>query len=229
MSKVGPDSWTLRPAEVSNAIDAVAADPRFAALVAADRVGVYGMSAGGHTALVMAGGRWSPASFARHCDAHMAEDFPACVGLFMHLRGNWLDSVKIAGARQALNWHFSDPTWRQHHDPRVHAVVAAVPAAADFDPGSLAHPGVPLGLIAARKDAWLAPRFHVDAVRKVCAECVVIADLAEGGHGSMLSPLPSGLTEVERRLLADPSGFDRGGLPAVYRAIANFFKENLLP
>jgi predicted dienelactone hydrolase len=52
----GPDSWTLRPQEVSRAIDAVAQDPRFAPLLKLDKVGMYGMSAGGHTALSMAGG-----------------------------------------------------------------------------------------------------------------------------------------------------------------------------
>ena len=62
-SDAGPDSWARRPAEVSRAIDAVAADPRFAPLLSVDRVGVYGVSAGGHTALTLAGGRWSRAGF----------------------------------------------------------------------------------------------------------------------------------------------------------------------
>ncbi|MGH2359896.1 MAG: alpha/beta hydrolase family protein, partial [bacterium] len=62
-STPGPESWRRRPAEVSRAIDAVGADPRFKALLSLDRVGVYGMSAGGHTALSLAGGRWSPAHF----------------------------------------------------------------------------------------------------------------------------------------------------------------------
>ncbi len=71
-SSPGPDSWKQRPAEVSRAIDAVARDPRFAPLLALDKVGMYGMSAGGHTALSLAGGRWSPARLARHCDANIA-------------------------------------------------------------------------------------------------------------------------------------------------------------
>ncbi len=79
-SDIGPASWKRRPAEVSRAIDAVAADPRFATLVATDKVGVYGMSAGGHTALTLAGGRWSAARIARHCDAYIAADFQSCVG-----------------------------------------------------------------------------------------------------------------------------------------------------
>ena len=59
-SDPGPDSWTMRPAEVSRAIDAVGRDPRLAPLLQLDKVGVDGMSAGGHPALSLAGGRWSP-------------------------------------------------------------------------------------------------------------------------------------------------------------------------
>jgi len=65
LSAVGPDSWKRRPAEVSRAIDAVGQDARFAPLLALDKVGMYGMSAGGHTALSLAGGRWSPAAIQR--------------------------------------------------------------------------------------------------------------------------------------------------------------------
>jgi predicted dienelactone hydrolase len=59
-SAPGPDSWKQRPAEVSRAIDAVARDARFAPLLDLNKVGVVGQSAGGHTALSLAGGRWSP-------------------------------------------------------------------------------------------------------------------------------------------------------------------------
>src|SRR5882672_7573272 len=63
LSAAGPESWKRRPDEVSRAIDSVGQDPRFAPLLALDKVGMYGMSAGGHTALSLAGGRWSPARF----------------------------------------------------------------------------------------------------------------------------------------------------------------------
>jgi predicted dienelactone hydrolase len=68
-STPGPESWRRRPAEVSRAIDAVAQDSRFKPLLALDKVGVYGMSAGGHTALSLAGGRWSPAHFKERVSA----------------------------------------------------------------------------------------------------------------------------------------------------------------
>ena len=39
-STPGPESWKLRPAEVSRAIDTLGADPRFSPILALDKVGV---------------------------------------------------------------------------------------------------------------------------------------------------------------------------------------------
>jgi predicted dienelactone hydrolase len=91
-STPGPESWRRRPVEISHAIDVVGQDPRFRPLLALDKVGMYGMSAGGHTALSLAGGRWSPASFRQYCESHIGEDFQSCVGLITRLRGNILDA-----------------------------------------------------------------------------------------------------------------------------------------
>ncbi|HWH84126.1 MAG TPA: dienelactone hydrolase [Burkholderiaceae bacterium] len=225
----GPDSWAQRPAEVSHAIDAVAGDTRFAARLDTTRVGVYGMSAGGHTALSMAGGRWSRAGFRRHCDAHLAEDFNSCVGLIMRLHDDALDRLRLGLARIVIDWRFTDDTPQVHRDPRVAAVVAAVPSAADFDMVSLAEPAVPLALLTSGRDAWLTPRFHADRVLAACRpRCEHLADLPQGGHGAWLSPLPPGLTGLVGDLLNDPPDFDRAALPAAHRAVAGFFERQLL-
>jgi predicted dienelactone hydrolase len=228
-SEIGPESWRRRPAEVSRAIDAVAADPRFATLVATDKVGVYGMSAGGHTALTLAGGRWSAARLARHCDAYIAADFQSCVGLATQLRGDMFDNVKIWTALNVIRWRLNDASWQSYRDPRVAAVVAGVPYAADFDMLSFAKPPVPLGLVTAGKDRWLVPRFHSSAVLQACAPCERVADIPGGGHGALLSPLPPNLSGLAAELLGDPPGFDRGALPDVDRKIAAFFGKYLLP
>ena len=225
----GPDSWALRPAELSQAIDAVGRDARFAPLLELARVGVYGMSAGGHTALSMAGGRWSRAGFKQHCDANIADDFNACVGLITRLDGNVFDGMKIAVARTVIDWKFADATPQAHHDPRVAAVVAAVPFAADFDMASLAAPAVPLALVTSGRDAWLAPRFHGERVLAACKPCIRLVDLPSAGHGAWLSPFPPGLGGLVGDLLNDPPGFDRGALPAADRTIAGFFSRQLLP
>jgi predicted dienelactone hydrolase len=226
----GPDSWAMRPAEVSRAIDAVGRDPRFAPLLQLDKVGMYGMSAGGHTALSLAGGRWSPAAFKQHCEADLEGDFQSCVGLITRLTGSWLDGIRKWAALRVIRHRFDNATPREHHDPRIAAIVAGVPSAADFDMASLATPRVPLGLITARQDRWLVPRFHSDRVLAACLpRCELIADLPTGGHGALLSPLPPGLTGLVGDMLNDPPGFDRAVLPEVNRKTTVFFSAHLLP
>ena len=121
-----------------------------------------------------------------------------------------------------------DAKWYTHADPRVAAVVAGVPYAADFDMASLATPRVPLALVTVQRDKWLVPRFHSDLVLKACVTCERLADLPKGGHGALLSPLPPGLTGLIGDLLSDPPGFDRAVLPQVDREIVAFFRKHLL-
>ncbi|SFL94313.1 dienelactone hydrolase [Variovorax sp. OV329] len=226
-SDPGPDSWTMRPSEVSRAIDAVGRDPRFAPLLQLDKVGMYGMSAGGHTALSLAGGRWSPAGFKRHCEAHLEEDFQSCVGLITRLTGGWADGIRKWAALTVIRYRFSDDTPRVHSDPRVAAVVAGVPSSADFDMASLASPPVPLGLVTAQQDRWLTPRFHSDRVLQACKSCELIADLPAAGHGALLSPLPPGLTGLLGDMLNNPPGFDRSQMAEVDEKITAFFAKHL--
>ena len=228
-SHPGPASWKMRPVEVSHAIDAVANDARFAPLLSLDKVGMYGMSAGGHTALTLAGGRWSSATLRDHCEANIADDFQSCVGLSTRLNGDLLDDVKKSVALQVIRKRMDDATWQSYTDPRIRAVVAGVPFAADFDAATLAQPKVALGLVTARKDLWLVPKFHSDRIVAACASCERIADLADAGHGALLSPpVPTQiLGDLERHLLGDPPGFDRAQMPEIDRRIASFFLRKL--
>lgn len=228
-SAPGPDSWRLRPVEVSRAIDAVAQHPVWSSQLSLDRVGIYGTSAGGHTALSLAGGRWSDAQFLRHCEQHLSEDFSSCVGFVTRLRSNGWDWLKKAVAIGILRQRFQDPTWHTHHDARIAAALAAVPFAADFDMGSLTSPPIPLGLATADGDINQIPRFHAQAVLAACGNCEHVVDLKEAGHGAYLSPLPVFKPHsVEAELLNDPPGFDRRLLPEAHQAIARFFSRHLL-
>ena len=218
MRDVGPATWRHRPREVSQAIDAMAADARFAPLLDFRHVGVYGMSAGGLTALTLAGARWSPALLDAHCQAHLAEDFPACVGLSTALTGGLLDGMRLAVARRVIHSKLgSQTTLESWTDPRITAAVAAVPMAATIDMDSIATPRIPLGLVRAGKDAWLAPQWHIDAVRAACSGL-------RAGRRHARRPATARSCRRSRptcrraaaRLLDDPPGFDRASLPAVY-------------
>jgi hypothetical protein len=231
-SEPGPASWRLRPREVSEAIDIVARNAAPAARLDFQSVGVFGGSAGGHTALSLAGGQWSEARFRDHCDRHMEQDFPSCVGFALRLRGDGFDGLKLWLAKRVIDWRFSDETLHEDGDPRIRAAVAMVPFAADFASDSLRHPKIPLGLIVAEKDVNQNPRFHVKAVLDVCQpRCQLIMNLPDAGHGAMLSPLPplepGGIAE---HLLGDPPEFDRGRvIPELNARIADFFERHLIP
>ncbi|MGB4117401.1 MAG: dienelactone hydrolase [Polaromonas sp.] len=229
MRLVGPASWKLRPLEVSHAIDAMQQDSRFAPLIDFERVGVYGTSAGGLTALVLGGGKWSPANFKRYCLANMVDDFAACVGMIVQLNGNWADSIKLTLASWVHRLWFGDETLYGHQDPRIKAVLATVPMAVPFDLTTLAKPAVPTGLVVAGQDLWLAPQAHVRAVQAACTTCRLVLDLPQAGHGSLFSPWPAELAQSLTPMLVDPPGFVRADLPMLYKKMVAFFDSQLTP
>ena len=167
-SEPGPPSWRKRPQEVSKAIDAVAHYAPLAKYLSFDSIGVFGGSAGGHTALSLAGGQWSDQRFKAHCERNIEQDFSSCVGFATLLHGNGLDGLKIWIAKHIIASRFSDETIHRYEDKRIKAAIAMVPFAADFIPESLAQPRIKLGLIIAAKDVNQVPSFHVEAILKAC-------------------------------------------------------------
>lgn len=224
-SDPGPPAWRRRPVEVSRAIDRLAQEPPFASQLDLTRVGMFGMSAGGHTALALAGGRWSPSRLREHCRAHLEEDFHGCAGPSVTLTGGVLDGVKKLVVRAVNDRKFDDAAWYGHVDPRIVAVVAGVPFAADFDPESLREPQVALALVEARNDRWLAARFHSGPIAAACRTCEHLTEVSSGGHGALLGPLPPGGVS---ELIADPPGFDRAvQVPRINQGITRFFRKAL--
>ena len=228
---VGPASWRKRPLELSATLDALAAHPKWSGWVNTQQVGVFGMSAGGHTALVMAGGVWSEARFGDHCRNNLAQDFNTCVGLMTHLNGGAMDAAKIAMAKAIFQTRFNDATALSHADARIKAVVSSVPMAAPFDASTLSTPRVPLALMRAELDSWLHPKFHSDTISAQClprSTCTLLANWPKGGHGSVLSPWPAELASSISPLMVDPDGFDRATeLPKAFGDVAAFFATHL--
>lgn len=73
-SDPGPPAWRRRPQEISRAIDRLAQEPAFAPTLDFARIGMFGISAGGHTALTLAGGRWSASRLRTHCRLSARKD-----------------------------------------------------------------------------------------------------------------------------------------------------------
>jgi predicted dienelactone hydrolase len=74
----GPETFIKRPGEVTQVIDALAKEPRWAVRLALDKVGVHGMSAGGVTGLSLAGAQWRRLDLIRHCQNQAQDDEGFC-------------------------------------------------------------------------------------------------------------------------------------------------------
>lgn len=213
------ENWRRRPAHVSATIDAMAQSTRWP--VRADRVGVFGMSAGGHTALTMAGGKWSADRFRQHCNQHIREDFQMCSEGRGQLKGNWLDWFRMAKTLARINVHMRDEAVHGHDEPRVAAVVAEVPVLGEFDMQSLTSSSRAIGVVQALSDQLVNPKLHSGALLRACRHCVDVASVPGAGHLSFLSPTGP------RELTTDAPGFDRRAVTDVQAKVVAFFVRHL--
>ena len=219
-SKAGPEAWRTRPQEVTQVLDALARSPRWSALVNLTRVGVHGMSAGGVTALSLAGAQWSTLNLVRHCNQFVEEDPGFCFNGALRPEQRAVRQASFDRAKNVPSMFLpadikvlhggrtpdaSNPDARP--DPRVAAVTLAVPVAAVFTPESLARIRIPVGVVSAQDDLVLLPRLHSAHVLKHCTACKPLADLSNAGHFNVLWPWPP---EVAREVATTQV---RGGLP----------------
>jgi predicted dienelactone hydrolase len=245
-SQAGPAAWQQRPDEVRRVIDALAAHPQWAARLQFDRVGVHGMSAGGVTALSLAGAQWRLATLLRHCGAHLDDDIGFCFNGaldpasqaerrdgFERVRGvsdAYLPPAVTAahgGRTPSADATGFDP----RPDPRVAAVTLAVPVAAIFSAESLARMRVPVGVVSADRDTLLLPAWHSGHVLANCPHCTPLATLRGAGHFDVLAPWPAALADsvaaMQVRGGRPEPGFDALQRQQAFDAIAAFHRQHL--
>jgi predicted dienelactone hydrolase len=230
-SKIGPPSWKQRPAEISAAVDRIQSEPGFGPFIDTQRVGVFGMSAGGLTALMFSGASWSLDRLVKHCAAHFEEDPGFCAYQEFTAVSGQLDEAARSRIKERFDQGVQsgkvDTSENTYQDQRVKAVVAAVPVGAVIDPASLRKPAVPTALVSAELDQILTPRWHVLAIQEACKPCLALARVQQGGHMSILSPLPESLIQSLGAWAKNPPGFDKATLIPLYGTIAQFFVRNL--
>ena len=243
-SQAGPASWAQRPLEVTRVIDALASHPQWQGLLALDRVGVHGMSAGGVTALSLAGAQWRLLDLVRHCQAQADADFGFC---FNGLTDPQAQAARRASYERARNVPDGllpaelrlvhggrTPATAQDEirpDPRVAAVTLAVPLTVIFSSASLARVRVPVGVVSAGQDTWLLPAFHATRLLRDCGACMLLSHLPGAAHMDLLSPWPASLARAaaaQQALggLPEP-GFDARQRDAAFEQIAAFYQREL--
>lgn len=245
--QAGPVAWQTRTAEITRVIDTLAAQPDWAPRLRLDRVGVHGMSAGGVTALTMAGAQWSLLGLIRHCATHTDDDRGFCFNGLVDETAQAQRRAQFVGARGVPDAYMA-PDLKVAHggrtpadgsaadfdprpDPRVAAVTLAVPVAALVSADSLARIRIPVGVVSAGRDQMLMPAFHSGHVLRHCTACPLLADLPGAGHFDLLSPWPD---EVARSVGArqvqggyPEPGFDGRERDAAFDEISRFFTQHL--
>lgn len=241
----GPESFRRRPGEALQAIEALANDPKWSAQLDLSRIGVHGMSAGGVTALSLAGAQWSTLALVRHCGEHLDDDIGFCLqGLatpeqqaerrrrFESARG--VPDTFLPAEMRAVHGGRT-PTADQpdpRPDPRIASVTVAVPVGAIFSTDSLARIQVPVGVVSAQNDQLLLPRYHSGRVLANCGRCQLLADLPGAGHMDLLRPWPASLAQEVAAAQARGGditpGLDPQWLTRAHDRIVAFHRQHLL-
>ena len=239
--RAGPESFITRPQEVTATLDALAAHPGWQARLKLDRVGVHGMSAGGVTALSLAGARWTVWNLLQHCNTQ--DDLGFCyAGLptpaaqaERRARFEQAKGLPLAQAPAALTQEHGGRPAAAGGDPRpdarVAAVTLAVPVAAIFSASSLAAVRVPVGVVSAGADTMLPAAWHSGHVLKACGVCQPLALLPQASHFDLLGPWPE---PMARQVGAQhPRGgqlnpaFNPAERQAAWDAVATFMQQRL--
>lgn len=243
-SRAGPSAWDTRPKEVSRVIDALAQDESWKARLLLDRVGVHGTSAGGLTALSLAGGQWRVLDLVRHCQKNGEADLGFCYSGMVDSKAQAARRERFEAARGVPELFLPGEMKVVHGgvepkagdgdprmDARVAAVTVAVPAAAILSSESLARVKIPVGVVSAGKDTWLLPEFHAQRLLRECRACAALIDLPTAAHMDLLSPFPA---EVARGVASkQPRGgeltpdFDARERAKAFAAIAAFYQRTL--
>jgi len=183
------------------------------------RVGMFGHSAGGFTALVLAGGQPDLTRTVDYCRRHPQ----AWTCVYLRKNGVVIESKK------------SPPPTVWLHDPRIKAAVIAAPAVGyTFEPGGLADVQIPVQL-------WVAERDEVvldapERVRRLLPASTEYHRVDGAGHFSFLTPCGwqmRGIIGVMRlfgteAICNDPENFDRVRFHHDFNAqVVRFFSKAL--
>jgi predicted dienelactone hydrolase len=176
------------------------------------RIGMFGFSAGGFTALVAIGGIPDMSTIAPYCAAH--PDEWTCR---MIKDRNINLSSPLAGV----------PDWV--HDPRIAAAVIASPALGyTFSAKSLSAVTVPIQLWRGDSDEILP---HPNYAQTVYDRLPVKPEyhvVPNAGHFAFLAPCSQSLAAMVPEICHDPEGFDRTAFHREFNpAVVAFFKAKL--
>jgi predicted dienelactone hydrolase len=204
-----------RPRHIKVLIDHMLASWRQRDALDRRRIGMFGFSAGGFTALVAIGGTPDMATSGPYCAAH--PDEWSC----RRLRERKVE-LSADASRPPPNWV---------HDPRIAAAVIAAPAVGyAFSAEGLAGVKIPIQLWRGDSDEILPHPNYAQAVYDRLPTKPEYHVVPNAGHFAFLAPCNAALAAMVPDICRDPAGFDRAAFHREFNpAVVAFFKAKLPP
>ena len=177
-----------RPLQISEAISAALMDPLLSPYISARRVGVIGYSAGGETALILAGAEPDLQRLRQYC-VERPQDRDAC-----------LKQGELLADREDLH---------AQADPRVGALMLMAPLGLMFGRQTLADVHVPVLLYSGDGDELLAIDKNAEALARKLPDVSEFKLLAGAGHFVFMAPCDDMQRATQPGLCTDAVGVDR--------------------
>ena len=199
-----------RPRHIGRLIDYVLRDWAHRERVDGERVGAFGFSSGGFTALVLLGGKPDLSLVDAHVRSHPS---------------SYEAQLQKRAASPATG--VSPATWLQ--DRRIKAAVVAAPALGyTFADGGLSDVTAPVQLWRAQDDHVLPDPDYAEAVRRALPRPAEFHSVPNADHFDFLAPCSEDLKRYAPAICTSRPGFDRTAFHAAFnQEVVRFFGETL--
>lgn len=207
-SAVGSTTWfTDRARHVHLTISYLLEQWRDRGRIDDSKIGVFGFSAGGTTALIAIGGMPALALIKSHCA--QSTEFACRV---------WQSKHATAPDRDAFI-----------HDPRIKAAVVIAPGAGfAFADGGVQDVRVPVQLWGAEKDESVPTPSNAEVVRRELGNRAEWHLVKNAAHFSFMVPCGVAGLIAPKLVCSDPPGFERGAFHKAFNhEVVAFFKRTL--
>jgi predicted dienelactone hydrolase len=205
-------NFTGRSRQVSRVIDFMLHDWVGHDHLDPKRIGIFGHSAGGATALIAAGGAPDPALAVKFCEEH-AEQWGCVQSKQLGAGASWADDTP--------------PEWP--HDARIKAIVIAAPALGPaFSKDGLAAVTQPVQLWRAEDDKITPNQWYADVIKDALPNPPDDHLVPLAGHFDFLAPCSDALAKIAPGICEDPADFDRAAFhQELNKAVVAFFQAQL--
>lgn len=207
-----------RPRQAEASLNAVLTDTRFSASVDENRIGMIGFSAGGYTALILAGAKPDFRAAVAYCSTH---DDPGSCPRRVAQGG----TTPVAESAAAITPELA--AWKPPLDRRVKALVLMDPLAVMFDASALSAVRVPTLLYRPQNDAYLGSAVNALAVATGLQPRPQM-EVVPGNHFVFIDPCPDSIALDQPMVCQDAPGVDRAQIHRqIEHEVVSFLREHL--